>query len=191
METIDISFGSGWLGFKYIGKQHAEHLITCIQKYYPVSVDWNGVIYCGVSLNWELKKNMSPCLCQDMWMVTCMNINTKIQQYPSMHKKMRKTILWGQNSVGSKWEQHTYTTIWRQKIYTKGGRKISLLCKSSWPHHAGSVRNISRGTTTRDRRQQKAVAHLLDFCATNPDSKLRFHSSEMKLGIHSDASYLS
>ena len=37
-------------GVKYVGKQETEHLITCIPKYYPVSVDWTGGLCCGVSL---------------------------------------------------------------------------------------------------------------------------------------------
>ncbi len=32
---------------------------------------------------------------------------------------------------------------------------------------------------------------LLDYLATHPDATVRFHSSEMILNIHSDASYLS
>ena len=43
-------------GVKYVGKQHGEHLVTCIQKYYPVSVDWSGELYCGVSLDWDYKQ---------------------------------------------------------------------------------------------------------------------------------------
>ena len=37
----------------------------------------------------------------------------------------------------------------------------------------------------------ESVAHLLYYCATNPDSKLILHASNMTLHIHSDASYLS
>eukprot|EP00957_Ditylum_brightwellii_P196086 14940140-Ditylum_brightwellii.AAC.1 len=37
----------------------------------------------------------------------------------------------------------------------------------------------------------QAVAMLLDYAATNPDTKIRFRRSDMILRIHSDASYLS
>ena len=39
---VTISLVVDDFGVKYVGKQHAEHLVTCIRKYYPVSVDWNG-----------------------------------------------------------------------------------------------------------------------------------------------------
>jgi len=37
----------------------------------------------------------------------------------------------------------------------------------------------------------KAATQLLNYCATHPDAKVRFHASGMTLSIHSDASYLS
>ena len=38
---------------------------------------------------------------------------------------------------------------------------------------------------------EKRVSKLLDYLATHPDAKIRYHASGMVLNIHSDASYLS
>ena len=38
---------------------------------------------------------------------------------------------------------------------------------------------------------EKRVSQLLDYLATHPDAKIRYHASDMVLNIHSDASYLS
>jgi hypothetical protein len=44
------------LGVKYVGREHAEHLIACtIQKNYNISSDWNGRDYCGLTLEWDYK----------------------------------------------------------------------------------------------------------------------------------------
>jgi hypothetical protein len=40
---------------KYVGREHAEHLMTCIQKNYNISSDWNGTAYCGLTLDWDYK----------------------------------------------------------------------------------------------------------------------------------------
>ena len=40
-------------GIKYIGRQHAEHLIGVLKEFYDVEVDWEGSLYCGVSLDWH------------------------------------------------------------------------------------------------------------------------------------------
>jgi hypothetical protein len=42
-------------GVKYVGREHAEHLMTCIKKKYNISSDWNGTAYCGLTLEWDYK----------------------------------------------------------------------------------------------------------------------------------------
>jgi hypothetical protein len=34
---------------KYVSREHAEHLMTCIKKTYSISSDWNGTAYCGLT----------------------------------------------------------------------------------------------------------------------------------------------
>jgi hypothetical protein len=43
------------LGVKYVDREHAEHLMTCIEKPYNISSDWNGTAYCGLTLDWDYK----------------------------------------------------------------------------------------------------------------------------------------
>ncbi len=37
-------------GIKYVGKQHADHLIQAIEQDYEFSKDWAGQLYCGITL---------------------------------------------------------------------------------------------------------------------------------------------
>jgi hypothetical protein len=37
-------------GVKYIGREHAEHLMECIKQNYNISSDWKGSAYCGLTL---------------------------------------------------------------------------------------------------------------------------------------------
>jgi hypothetical protein len=55
--TRPISFSSvvDDLGVKYVGCEHAEHLIACIKKNYNISSDWNGGSYCVLTLDWDYK----------------------------------------------------------------------------------------------------------------------------------------
>ncbi len=38
---------------KYVGKEHADHLIQCIKKDYELTKDWMGDLYCGIQLDWD------------------------------------------------------------------------------------------------------------------------------------------
>ena len=38
-------------GVKYVGREHAEHLLKSLRKCYSkVKVDWSGTLYCGLTL---------------------------------------------------------------------------------------------------------------------------------------------
>ena len=41
-------------GVKYVGKEHADHLISCLKKEtYKLTEDWVGDLYCGILLRWN------------------------------------------------------------------------------------------------------------------------------------------
>ena len=41
-------------GVKYIGKEHADHLIQCLRNHYQeVKIDWGGIRFCGIHLDWD------------------------------------------------------------------------------------------------------------------------------------------
>jgi hypothetical protein len=40
-------------GAKYVGKEHADHLIKTLRKHYKLSEDWGGTLYCGITLEWD------------------------------------------------------------------------------------------------------------------------------------------
>jgi hypothetical protein len=42
-------------GVKYVGREHAEHLMECIKKNYNISSDGKGSAYCGLTLEWDFK----------------------------------------------------------------------------------------------------------------------------------------
>jgi hypothetical protein len=53
--TISFSLVVDDFGVKCIGREHAEHLMTCIKKNYNISSHWNGTAYCGLTLDWDYK----------------------------------------------------------------------------------------------------------------------------------------
>ena len=37
-------------GVKYVGEEHAKHLMSVLREFYKVEEDWTGGLYCGISL---------------------------------------------------------------------------------------------------------------------------------------------
>ena len=44
---------SWWLGIKYVGKEHAQHLLNVLKEFYKIEEDWTGSLYCGITLDWH------------------------------------------------------------------------------------------------------------------------------------------
>jgi hypothetical protein len=38
---------------RYVGREHAEHLMACIKNNYNISSEWKGSAYCGLTLEWD------------------------------------------------------------------------------------------------------------------------------------------
>jgi hypothetical protein len=54
---LSFSLVVGDFGVKYVGREHAEHLMECIKKKYTISSNWNGGAYCGLTLDWHYKNH--------------------------------------------------------------------------------------------------------------------------------------
>jgi hypothetical protein len=53
------------------------------------------------------------------------------------------------------------------------------------------LNDIATEQTKAMAKMQAATNQMLDYLATHPDATIRYHTSDMVLHIHSDASYLS
>ena len=54
-----------------------------------------------------------------------------------------------------------------------------------------SLSSIASEQTKTTEKTHSRCLQLLDYLASNPDAKIRFHATDMIMNIHSDASYLS
>jgi hypothetical protein len=40
---------------KYVGKEHAEHLIKTLQSKYTITIDWEAKQFCGINPTWDYR----------------------------------------------------------------------------------------------------------------------------------------
>jgi hypothetical protein len=55
---ISLSLVVDYFGVKYVGWEHAEHLMACIKKSYNIPRDWKVGAYFGLTLDWEYEKGI-------------------------------------------------------------------------------------------------------------------------------------
>jgi hypothetical protein len=179
-------------GVKYVGKEHAEHLITVLQQNYETSIDWTGSLYCGITLTWDYEKRT-------------LDIAMPGYVEAALHRF--------QHSVPTKPQHSPYQATLPQygaKVqYSDAPDTSPLLPKSAitriqqvigtFLFYARAVdttmltalSTLASEQASATTKTEAAIQQFLDYCATHPNATVRFVASDMILRVHSDASYLS
>ena len=136
-----------YFGVKYFRKQHIGKLIKCIKKYYPVSVDWTGGLYCGVILDWKYKQKHAT-----LYMLVYVEGKIHEYQYKITTCPQHAPHKWGlpYNGAKTQWAVNESNkpilppedTKYIQKVVGK----FLFYAKISLSNHAGTFRQISGGT---------------------------------------------
>ena len=41
---------------RYVGRRHADHLLTALQQHYKITTDWTGSKFAGIDIEWDYAK---------------------------------------------------------------------------------------------------------------------------------------
>jgi hypothetical protein len=181
-----------YFGVKYMGKKHAEHLMWVLGKHYKMTEDWNGELYCGVSLKWNYEEGYvdisMPNYVQKKLVEYAYKPSRRLQYCPYQPNPIK----YGRNSDkivhetesspfgadGKKYVQQVLGSF----LYYMRAIDMTIL-------HALSAIATEQAKPTQ--RKSQRVQQLLDYLHTNPNTVIRFRASDMILNVHSDASYMS
>ena len=180
------------LGVKYVGREHAEHLMNAIEENYTVTKDWAGSLYCGISLKWDYAARHV-----DISMPKYVAKQLLKFEHDSSHPKQDSPhrapeIKYGKDSqqlppedMGPKLEEERASRIAQivgALLYYGRAVDLTILVALS---------TIAAQQNSPTEKTDKEVEQLMDYLATHPDATIRYHASDMILQIHSDASYLT
>jgi hypothetical protein len=179
-------------GVKYINKDDVTHLLDILQKDYDVDTDWDGTRYLGLTLDWDYKGRRvhlsMPGYIKKALVRFGHKAPTKPQHQPHQHTvpTYGATVQYAKAVDTSKVLSKEDKTYIQQVIGTLlcYGRAVDATILVALSSLASA-----QATPTDDTMQR--THHLLDYVATHPDAILSYAKSDMILGIHSDASYLS
>jgi hypothetical protein len=179
-------------GVKYVGQQHAEHLLTALNTYYPTSTDWEGTLYCGITLKWDYEHRTV-----DLSMPGY--VQTALDKFK--HAKPRLAT-----NTPSKWNQPIYgkqsqltnpadataamTNDQTKMLQRVVGTFLFYGCAVD-PTLLHALNDLASAQTKGTQATADAMIHILNYLATHPDATIRYYASDMALHIHSDASYLT
>ena len=179
-------------GVKYVGKEHADHLITTLRKHYEIEEDWEGQLYCGISLKWDYTQrhvDISMPGYVDKLLARFQHEHPHKPQHSPHIAPTRKFGPSAQDPVAHDTSmplpperiQRIQQIVGTIMYYARAVDITTLVALSS----------IAAEQTTATENTERKINHLLDYLYTHKDATIRFHASNMILNIHSDASYLS
>jgi len=180
-------------GVKYVGKEHALHLLQTLQNAdYVVTTDWEGKQFCGITLNWDYDNSTVDLSMPGYIAKALQRFDHPAPTSPEDSPHEAAPIQYGAK------QQFTADPDMSSPLDPKGIKKLQEII-GTLLYYARAIDNtmlVALGTlaaaqTKGTRATVKACNKLLNYAATHPDAVIRYISSDMQLHIHSDASYLS
>jgi hypothetical protein len=175
-------------GVKYVGKEHADHLISCLKmETYKLTEDWAGDLYCGILLQWDYVRRRLDISMPGYIKKQLLKYNHIMQwiQYcpyspePKRYGADAQSPLPQDNSrkLTDKEIKQAQKIVGCILYYVRAVDMTVLMALSTI---------ASEQTKGTERTLDKAY-QVLDYLATHPNAVVRFHASNMVMNIHSDA----
>jgi hypothetical protein len=176
---------------KYVGKHHAEHLRNALLRTYELTTDWTATVYSVMTLKWDYKNRT----CDISMSSNVSNVLSKFQhaapKHPQHTLSRYVTPVYGAKTQYATKDETPPLTATQCLTIQKVAGSVLYYARAVDPTVLMPLNDISTEQTKATEKTQAATNQMLDYLATYPDATIRYHTSDMILHIHSDASYLS
>ncbi len=179
-------------GVKYVGRTHADHLLKSLQQLYVVTEDNTGSLFHGLTIEWNYSDRYV-----DISMPKYVPAMLHKYQHPKPRRRQDAPHAWAQPTYGAKVQFATdddSSPVLTPAELTRIQQVVGTLLYyaiSVDPTMLVALGSIASTQAKATKLTQDECLWVLDYAASNPDAKIRYHASGMVLYIHSDASYLS
>ena len=179
-------------GVKYVGREHAEHLLGAIEEHYECSSDWDGERYLGMTLDWDYER-------REVHLSMPGYVHEALQRF--RHEMPRKPNDSPHQHVEPKYGSKVQYSkeADNSRLLNKEEKKFVQQVLGTFLYYARAVDGTmltalsaiaSEQSTPTEKTMQK-IKFFLDYAASHPNAILTYRKSDMILAVHSDASYLS
>jgi hypothetical protein len=176
---------------KYVGKHHAEHLRNALLRAYELTSDWTATVYSHMKLKWDYNKR----ICDISMHVYVSKILSKFQhdspKHPQHTPSWYITPVYGAKTQYATRDETPPLTAQQCLTIQKVTGSVLYYARAVDPTVKMPLNDIATQKTKATEKMQAVTNQMLDYLATHPDAKIRYHASDMVLHIQSSASYLS
>jgi hypothetical protein len=176
---------------KYTDKASVEHLFAAIREEYRLEVDWSGSKYIGMSVDYNRKARwldismpgyVGAALKRFGVITSPKPTHGPMHFNPVIYGKQQQLVEHDDSPLASDAQARLIREVVGVFLYYARAVDITMPCPLS---------KLSIGQAKPTTRTYDAILHFLQYAATYPNASIRYRPSNMRLIIHSDASYLS
>ena len=179
-------------GVKYVGQEHADHLMAVLKKDYTISCDPDGTRYLGLDLDWDYDNRVVHLSMLDYVKAAIARFQHKPPRKPQDQPHLHIKPNYGATKQFA--PDHDDSPL-----LDKADKKFVQEVIGTFLYYARAVdltmlpalSSIATQQANPTQRTLEKVRFFLDYAATHPDAIVTYRPSDMVLVGHSDASYLS
>ena len=180
-------------GVKYVGREHADHLIQCLRNHYKeIDIDWTGKRFCGIHLHWDYLNRTC-----DLSMPGYVDHALHKFQHPTPKKPQDSPYPAAVKQYGVK-VQLTDPIDTSARLPPHEIKRLQQIIgtflfygRAVDPTLLTAISELSSAQATATDATKRACQQFLNYCASHPDGAIRYQASNMILKLHSDSSYLN
>ena len=181
-------------GVEYVGKQHADHLLSVLNQHYVMSEDWEGTKFSGIHLQWNYARRHHDCTCRlsmdDYIRNLLIREGHKAPSKPQLAPHKHRPIVYGAT------QQFAAPNDSSPALTAAGILRVQRIV-GALLYYGRAVDNkllvaisaIGSQQAAATEHTNAAIAHLLDFVATYTADGIVYRSSAMQLAAHADAGF--
>jgi hypothetical protein len=178
-------------GIKYKGIDNAEYLIKILRLIYTITVDWSGERYLGMHINRNRLNNTIRISMPNYIEQMLLKLNISKHDRDTHNPVIYSPPKYGLKIQYSDTDKSPLLPQNRIKFIQKVCGNLLYYARTVDPTMLAPILKISSNQAKPTEAVEKAALHLLQYAATHPNAGIVFKPSNMKLVVHSDASYLS
>lgn len=162
---------------KYVGKEHAQHLVDVLKKYYKLAEDWDGDLYCGIKLNWDYENRTLDISLSGYINKLILQFDHKPPTKPQNCPFQPHPWKYGENAQDPlppntlKHLDHDGICKIQQIVGT-----LSFCARAVDSTILPALSTITSETSQATELTLNRCQQLLDYCATNPKVNVRFRA---------------
>ena len=175
-----------------MNKRHVDKLLKIMSQWYVMKMDWKGTNFGGITLKWNYEGGR--------WVELSLPGYIDKVLACFRHPQPKRPQESPYPAPPTKFTQTTPAPPSPDKYPRLDKKGIKIIQKS-----CGSILGYTRACNITTTKALNVIGHeksratetteiwsnwLLDYLATHPDAKIRYWQSNMRLLIHSDASFL-